>query len=1410
MAQDARDANRGAVDEAVKRLAATGRDVRMSRSKASGLLRFIAARRGRGFATSAPKGATAEQRAHAFIAGHGTAFGLGRQPETKLLRVTPRDRVGLKHVRVQQTYRGIPVTGAEVIVHLDGDNVRAANGHTLDIADIGDLDVSPAVSEASAQDIAAAVVRETYGVAETKLAAPRLEVFNRGIFDDSDAPSRLAWFVAARAPRVLEYVWVDAHDGSVLLHFNQVSHALNREIYDMQSGTPVLVRSEGGAPVGDADTDNLYDYWKITYDFYQARFGRDSIDGAGQKLIAAVHDAGAENALWNPMSESFAFADGWVVDDVVAHEYTHGVVFHTAALFDFMECGSLNESFSDILGETVDLTDGVGNDGPEVRWLNAEEVVGIGPTRNAMNPNQFGQPGRISDPMYSCGRDDYYGEHHNSSVSSHAYALMVDGGTYNGHTIRGIGLDKAVQVAYRALITYVTSASGFADASDAFQQACTDLVGSEFGIIADDCAQVQQALEAVEMPDARPCHSILVRIRTAGAGSGQVTFLRNGRESIPCDPLEACDQYVYEGTFQQVDATPDPGSVFAGWRGACTDAANPCVIRSISGDTLDVVAVFEPVGTTHTVTVAISAAAPGATVTSSSGGINCGSGGSVCTAVFDAGEVVTLSATADPGYGLVRWSGDCSGIGATCAFSVSGAKFVEASFGPMPFSPVQDLGGTSGVGGSAAWGDYDGDGDVDLVVITAGSSAVSTLYRNDGGVLVDSGTPLVALRWNDSVAWGDYDNDGDLDLAVPGADSAANPVLYIYRNDGGVLVDSGMAWPSIDGVARLAWIDYDNDGRLDLACRNGSGNSWILRNDRGTLVDSGVALPAAWDWQWGDYDGDGRLDLVAVHESIDDTNFKSTLYRNDGGTLVDTGTFLDAPNALAAAWVDYDNDGHLDLSFDSGELFHNQGGKLVKVASPLKPGPNGSSIAWADADANGYSDLLVFEAERSYTALFLNQSGGSFSEVAPGDQPLGYMSMAAWADSDNDGRLELFVHPEHVLYHSSLGAPNTAPLPPTSTSVLLSADGARLMWQPGSDAQTPSTGLSYNVRVGTTPNGSEIVSAMSDATTGRRLLPQVGNAGLNEFFILKGLAPGTYYWAVQSIDTSFSGSPFTAAGSFNYPPAVSASVNITSDWGTGYCADLTVTNISSTTANGWETGFALPGGSAAAITSLTNFQYTRDGAVVMLTPRWFNRTLTAGQSARGRVCANGSTGAEYELQVYTNGLGWGYVSASPVGIECGLDCSESYPGGTVVTLTATPAFGSTFLRWEGACSGSAPTCTVTMGIGGAAVTAWFMRGTPSYCTPNFTVAPLPNTQTGNFNSTSEVCFLVQSAQPLYFNCSQMFSRTVTVNGTLYPSSACDSSAAKKVKLAVAADGKYYFDVSAGNPSWSSIAFWNEN
>jgi hypothetical protein len=89
-----------------------------------------------------------------------------------------------------------------------------------------------------------------------------------------------------------------------------------------------------------------------------------------------------------------------------------------------------------------------------------------------------------------------------------------------------------------------------------------------------------------------------------------------------------------------------------------------------------------------------------------------------------------------------------------------------------------------------------------------------------------------------------------------------------------------------------------------------------------------------------------------------------------------------------------------------------------------------------------------------------------------------------------------------------------------------------LQWGPGNDAETSATGLTYNLRVGTTPGGSEIVSPHSSSAGYRRLVA-LGNAGESRMYHLRGLTPGTtYYWAVQSVDSGFVGSSFAVGGNF--------------------------------------------------------------------------------------------------------------------------------------------------------------------------------------------------------------------------------------------------------------------------------------
>ena len=158
---------------------------------------------------------------------------------------------------------------------------------------------------------------------------------------------------------------------------------------------------------------------------------------------------------------------------------------------------------------------GLGTDN-SVRWLIGENVTNpllFGALRDMWNPRCFGNPGKVSDLFeYNCGpfANDNGGVHGNSGIPNHAYALLVDGGIYNGQTIAPIGMTKAAHIYYRAMTVYQHSTSDFADHADALEQSAADLVGINLPSLTDgspsgevinatDVAQVGKAMLAVEM-----------------------------------------------------------------------------------------------------------------------------------------------------------------------------------------------------------------------------------------------------------------------------------------------------------------------------------------------------------------------------------------------------------------------------------------------------------------------------------------------------------------------------------------------------------------------------------------------------------------------------------------------------------------------------------------------------------------------------------------------------------------------------------------------------------------------------------------------------------------------------------------------------------------------------------------------
>jgi cysteine-rich repeat protein len=482
---------------------AAGAQPAITFSALSGAARFLRMPRGYGVPTSRAAASTAAGRTAAFLHEFGPRLGLPAAASTVLLEQSGPDRVGMEHVRLEVTHRGVPIWGAQLTVHLRGGTVVAVHSRT---GATPDVDVSPRIPALLALGVATRLVADRYEAPDAALSEPQLEIFDRSLIDGKPAKPRLTWLVEARAPVLWALVWVDAETAEPLFSLDQLPDALDRRVHENSSGSPgALLRSEGDPPTGNADVDRIYDYSGHAYAYYLTRHSRDSWDGAGAPMVAVAHYP-ALNAFW--VGSYILVGSAIVADDIIAHEWTHGVTQTTSGLIYFKESGAMNESYSDIFGETVDLGNGAGNDAAQARWALFEDLIGTNGVRHMYHPhNGILQPGpeHMSDvPFFACDPDDGFGVHTNSSLGNHAFALITDGGVHRGHTIIGIGLEKAAAIEYRALTVYLTPSSTYADNYEALLQSCDDLIGT-LGITAADCTRVETALDSVEMFFPWPC-----------------------------------------------------------------------------------------------------------------------------------------------------------------------------------------------------------------------------------------------------------------------------------------------------------------------------------------------------------------------------------------------------------------------------------------------------------------------------------------------------------------------------------------------------------------------------------------------------------------------------------------------------------------------------------------------------------------------------------------------------------------------------------------------------------------------------------------------------------------------------------------------------------------------------------------
>ena len=441
-----------------------------------------------------------------FLNRYASAFGVTNAVQELKLKRLKTPRGGRSSMRYQQMYQGIPVVAGEMIVNLDQNgSLSSMSGEISPQLNIAPL---PYISIDRAIEIAKQASAKWHNVPVTDLKTNKgvLSVYDARLLKDTLEKPALVWHLEVtthKISRVRELVLVDAHTGDIKLHFSQLHQAKNRRTHDANNNANLpgnLVWQEGNPFPGllDQDEQNATTFAGATYDFFLNEHNRDGIDDAGGPLISSVHwndGISCPNAFWS--GSQMVYCNGLAdADDVVGHEFAHGITENESNLFYYFQSGAINESLSDVWGEFIDLYQSTGNDVGDTRWLIGEDALTIGGAiRNMMNPPAFNDPDRMMSPIYHTASSDSGGVHINSGINNKAAYLMTDGGTFNGYTVNALGYAKVADLYYEAQTNLLTSGSDYRDLYNALNQACQNL-----GYSAGNCNQVRKATLAVEMP----------------------------------------------------------------------------------------------------------------------------------------------------------------------------------------------------------------------------------------------------------------------------------------------------------------------------------------------------------------------------------------------------------------------------------------------------------------------------------------------------------------------------------------------------------------------------------------------------------------------------------------------------------------------------------------------------------------------------------------------------------------------------------------------------------------------------------------------------------------------------------------------------------------------------------------------
>lgn len=461
--------------------------------------------------------------------------------------------------------------------------------------------------------------------------------------------------------------------------------------------------------------------------------------------------------------------------------------------------------------------------------------------------------------------------------------------------------------------------------------------------------------------------------------------------------------------------------------------------------------------------------------------------------------------------------------------------------------------GLPGVSNSSViWGDYDNDMDMDVLISgeTTSGQIITKLFNNDSSVFSDSNIEFTGIK-NGWLKWGDYDNDGDLDLLATGNNNENR--TFIYKNELNTFTDINIDLGYFDAYSSATWGDYDNDGDLDIFI-TGSWSSKLFRNEGDdTFIDTEqeFQIMTSSRSSWGDYDNDGDMDILLTGDT--GGGMKLFCYVNNHSQFEE----IELPNMGLSSgsieWGDYDSDGDLDIltmGFNDyiepdANIYRNEGDNIfTNIYAGLPPVAMGNA-AWGDYDNDGDLDVLISGRLAGcgiFSTTICENMGDDFFTDAIANLANAERSSVAWGDFDNDTDLDVIVsgisysgYSFTTIYRNNVSLPNLLPDAPQNLSVSFEGESVMLHWDKGFDPQIPQDGLYYNVRIGTSPLGYNNISPMAHTQNGYRKVYAFGNMSQSNVWKINDLEPGlAYFWSVQTIDNTYAASEFSEEHTFYF------------------------------------------------------------------------------------------------------------------------------------------------------------------------------------------------------------------------------------------------------------------------------------